>query len=145
MFDETKSNRSNIFKLNSLKSARALLLSAHTEPSTASSNMVTTVALVRVQPKRSWKITTGTSISDSIAPVAATAARIKNTTIRTCPMGICENTAGIVMNTSDGPALGAKPNVNTAGKMAMPASMDTPRSAAITRKVVTGIFWSSRK
>ena len=51
----------------------------------------------------------------------------------------------MVMNTSDGPAVGAKPKVKTAGKIAMPASIETHRSAAMTRAAVTGMFWSSPK
>ena len=88
---------------------------------------------------------TGTSSKESMAPVAATAVNTKKTTISRWPIGIWANTAGMVMKTRDGPALGSKPKVNTAGKMAMPASMETNRSAAITRTVVAGIFWSFRK
>ena len=49
------------------------------------------------------------------------------------------NTAGMVMNSREGPAVGSKPNANTAGKMAIPASMETKRSAHITRTVVSGM------
>ena len=38
------------------------------------------------------------------------------------------------------PAAGAKPKVKTAGKMAMPASIETHRSALMTRKAVSGMF-----
>ena len=36
-------------------------------------------------------------------------------------------------------AVGSKPKANTAGKMAIPASMETKRSAHITRTVVSGM------
>ncbi|MNO01836.1 hypothetical protein D3C81_2220870 [compost metagenome] len=49
------------------------------------------------------------------------------------------NTAGMVMNSREGPAVGSKPNANTAGKMAIPASMETNRSAHITLTVVSGM------
>ncbi|MNU08471.1 hypothetical protein D3C72_2545340 [compost metagenome] len=62
-----------------------------------------------------------------------------------CPIGMLANTAGMVMNSSDGPASGLKPKVNTAGNTTIPASIDTNRSALITRTVVAGMFWSSRK
>jgi ADP-ribosylglycohydrolase len=87
----------------------------------------------------------GTSTRESRAPVAATAVSTKKATISACPNGICENTAGSVMKTSDGPAWGAKPKVKTAGKMAIPASMDTHRSAHMTRVAVAGIFWLAPK
>ena len=65
--------------------------------------------------------------------------------MNTTPPGIDVKTAGIVMNTSEGPADGAKPKVNTAGKIAMPASSDTDKSASMTRVAVHGMFCSSRK
>ena len=90
-------------------------------------------------------MTTGTSMMDSMAPVAAMAVRMKNAASSIWPPGICANTAGMVMNTSDGPADGAKPKLNTAGKMAMPASSDTDRSASITRVAVAGMFCAAVK
>jgi len=55
-------------------------------------------------------------------------------------MGIWAKTAGMVMKTSEGPADGAKPKVNTAGKMAMPANMETHKSAHMTRNAVRGMY-----
>ena len=60
--------------------------------------------------------------------------------MNTVPPGIEVNTAGMVMNTSDGPAAGSKPKANTAGKMAIPASNETERSASMTRVAVAGMF-----
>ncbi len=106
---------------------------------------MTTVATRRVRPRRPASTATGTSTIDSIAPVAATAVSTKNANMNTAPAGMLANTAGTVMNTSDGPASGLNPKANTAGKIAMPASIDTVRSASITRAAVTGMFCSERK
>ena len=64
----------------------------------------------------------------------------KKSTIKRWPNGMLAKTAGMMMNSSEGPAVGSKPKANTAGKMAIPASMETNRSAHITRNAVTGIF-----
>jgi len=65
--------------------------------------------------------------------------------MNTRPSGIALKTAGMVMNRSDGPASGSKPKAKTAGKMAMPARMETSTSPSMTRAAVPGMFWSARK
>ena len=76
---------------------------------------------------------------ESMAPVAAMAESTKKSTMKRWPKGMLAKTAGMVMNSREGPALGSKPKANTAGKMAIPASMETKRSAHITRTVVRGM------
>ena len=74
---------------------------------------------------------TGTSISDTIAPIAATDDKRKNKNIKKLPINMVLKICGMVMNNNDGPELGANPNENTAGKMAIPANIETVKSAII--------------
>ena len=76
---------------------------------------------------------------DNIAPVAAIPARTKNMTTNTLPNGSEAKIDGMVMNNSDGPASGLNPKVKTAGKIAIPARIETVKSASMTVTAVLGI------
>jgi hypothetical protein len=58
------------------------------------------------QPRRSERNATGTSKSEIIAPVAAIDVSTKKSVMKTRPRGMALKTAGIVMNSNDGPASG---------------------------------------
>ena len=63
---------------------------------------------------------------------AAKASRTKKTKLQNQPAGSCAKTFGKVMNTSSGPAVGAIPKLNTAGKIITPARMATTVSNVAT-------------
>ena len=129
----------------SLRSAATLFERAAGTPNKPTMAMVHSAAVLRCRPKRSVRMAAGTSRIESMAPTLAMAVRMKKSVMKIAPPGIEVNTAGMVMKTNEGPAEGSKPKENTAGKMAMPASSETVRSASMTRVVVAGMFWSSRK
>jgi len=49
------------------------------------------------------------------------------------PDGIEMSTAGMLMDSSEGPAIGSNPKATTSGRIAIPASIDAQRAANMTR------------
>lgn len=144
-FEVMKSEKSNKFIPSILMLAVQLSDKAQPPPTNISGTITSSVEQARVFPK--YPITEDTEVSnrDIIAPSAAIEVSMKKMPMKICPKAIFENIIGIVTKSRDGPDSGAKSNANTAGKMAIPASMDTSRSAHMTFRAVRGIFWSSRK
>ena len=106
--------------------------SATGAPKAIKNNIIIIVVFFLERLKVSIAQATGVSKSESIAPVDATAARIKKAPVKICPAGIESNTAGIVIKSNPGPELGSKPKENTTGKIAIPERSDTTRSNSIT-------------
>ena len=101
--------------------------------------------MVRGREKRSESQATGTSSKERMAPVEAMADRMKKSVAKKVPPGMEAKTAGMVRKSRAGPSAGWKPKLNTAGKMAMPASRETSRSQIMTRVAMSGILTSSLK
>ena len=65
--------------------------------------------------------TASSIFASEVMPANSTEIKKKNANRR--PNGICWNTRGRVMNSSLGPEAGSRPNANTLGRMAKPASI----------------------
>ena len=144
-FEDRKSYRSNRDIPNTVKPDSTLVDRVAGAPSRISARVMSTVARGREMRNVSESHATDTSSRDSIAPIEATAERIKNSAVKSCPPGMDANTAGMVRNSRLVPAVGSKPKLNTAGNTAMPARMDTSRSQIITRTARNGTCVSERK
>ena len=83
-----------------------------------------------------------TSNKDIVAAIAANPKKIID---KILPPGIFANINGTVLNNNPGPSVGASPKEKTAGKIASPASNDTPVSAIATFPAVPIKLLSSVK
>lgn len=135
-----KSQKSKAVMPKILKFARVLFDNADKDPTNAIPTTVTRVAHLRFNLVMLIKKATTTSTRDSMAPMAANAVKIKKRIMKIWPKGIALNTVGMVMNSSSAPAVGSILKANTAGKMAMPASSDTNKSAPTTLAALAGMF-----
>src|SRR4051794_19869777 len=79
----------------------------------------------RFLPPLPFEIEATTISSNEKADVrVANRNRTRKISKKMLPNAICSNTEGKTINSNPGPAVGSKPNENTAGKIAKPANKD---------------------
>ena len=87
--------------------------------------VVTNAPFFRQRPNSSAKYAVSTSWNEIVDVSDARMTRRKKIADHTAANGIHLNISGRVTNTSDGPSVGCRPALNTAGNITRPASTDT--------------------
>lgn len=134
IYDAIKSNKSNIDNpktLTSLKTPKDNVLGTDNS-STPAASMI--VAFFLSILNSSVRNDTETSNNEIVEVIAAIPTSKKNIDSKKAPNGIDWNTAGKVINISDGPDCGSNPNAKTAGNITTPAINAITVSAVITWK-----------